>query len=107
MDEQKKSHLSCFGKVPLWSMGIATVLSVILSACCDALFVPNENQLLYLFSAMAQVIGGVFGLTLTAYVFFVDKFKESTRDDDTLYDATTAILNRISTFLFHWQLLVG
>lgn len=103
MDEQKKSHLSCLGKILLWSMGIATVLSVILSACCDAIFVLNENQLLYLFSAMAQVIGGVFGLTLTAYVFFVDKFKESTRDDDTLYDATTAILNRY----FHILILLA
>jgi len=103
MDKQKKKHLSCFGKILLWSMGIATVLSVIFSACCEAIFVLNENQLLYLFSAMAQVIGGVFGLTLTAYVFFVDKFKESARDDDTLYDATTAILDRY----FHILILIA
>lgn len=43
---------------------------------------------------MAQVIGGVFGLTLTAYVFFVDKFREENHGDDTLYDATAALLNR-------------
>lgn len=103
MEKQKKNQLSYFGKILLWSIGIATVLSVILSACCDAIFVLNENQLLYLFSAMAQVIGGVFGLTLTAYVFFVDKFKESTKDDDTLYDATTAILNRY----FHILILIA
>lgn len=103
MEEQKKNHLSCFGKVILWSIGITTVLSVILSFFFDAIFVLNENQLLYLFSAMAQVIGGLFGLTLTAYVFFVDKFKESTKDDDILYDATTAILNRY----FHILILIA
>lgn len=94
MKKQSIKNLSLFGKILLWSFGGLTALSIILSACDNVLFILNENQLLYLFSAMAQVIGGIFGLTLTAYVFFVDKFKESTKDDDTLYDATTTLLDR-------------
>ena len=71
-----------------------TVLNIILVLMVKPHFLLNENQLLYLFSSMAQIIGSVFGLTLTAYVFFVDKFKESTQGDDTYYDATLAILRR-------------
>ena len=71
-----------------------TVLNIIWVLMVKPHFLLNENQLLYLFSSMAQIIGSVFGLTLTAYVFFVDKFKESTQGDDTYYDATLAILRR-------------
>lgn len=94
MKTQLIKNMSLFSKVLLGSISFLTVLCVIFSACSIVIFMLNENQLLYLFSAMAQVIGGIFGLTLTAYVFFVDKFKESAKDDDALYDATTAILNR-------------
>lgn len=70
---------------------ISTIASTILSFF-PPLFLLNENQSLYLFSAMAQIIGGTFGLTLTAFVFFVDKFKESSKNDDILYDATNSLL---------------
>jgi len=87
-------------------LGITTVVSILISFF-NPLFVLNENQLLYLFSAMAQIIGGVFGLTLTAYVFFVDKFKESTKDDDTYYDATAALLNRYFQILIMIAITCG
>lgn len=48
---------------------------------------------------MAQIIGGLFGLTLTAYIFFVDKFKASSQDDDTYYDATITLLNKYFNIL--------
>lgn len=63
----------------------------------------NENQLLYLFSVMAQLIGGLFGLTLTAYVFFTDKIKYLVKTDNTLYDATSALLSRC----FHYLILIA
>ena len=103
MEKQKKKNSSFFSAILFWSLIIATVLSIIFSAYCNPIFVLNENQLLYLFSTMAQVIGGVFGLTLTAYVFFVDKFKESTQDDEILYDAAAALLSRY----FHTLILIA
>lgn len=90
----KNRILNGFSKILVVSVVVATILNAIFFASETTIFLLNENQLLYLFSAMAQVIGGVFGLTLTAYVFFVDKFKESTDGDDTLYDAATSILSR-------------
>lgn len=92
MQNVQSKKLSIFSVVVLLSVVLATILSVFFSNCLKILFL-NENQLLYLFSAMAQVIGSVFSLTLTAYVFFVDKFKDSTSEDDTLYDAVSALLN--------------
>ena len=93
MTKESTKYGSCFSITISICLGFATLLNILISFF-RPLFVLNENQLLYLFSAMAQIIGGVFGLTLTAYVFFVDKFKESAKDDETYYDATAALLNR-------------
>jgi len=92
MEKQKK--LSRFSRIIICSLIVATLISLFFTCFCITIFELNENQLLYLFSTMAQVTGGLFGLTLTAYIFFVDKFKESTRGDDILYDATMSILDR-------------
>lgn len=78
----------------LFSIGIATICSIFYPIFFEPLFFLNENQLLYLFSAMAQVIGALFGLTLTAYIFFVERFKESTKRDSTLYDAASALMDQ-------------
>ena len=94
MNNRKHEPMGLFAKIIWSSLLIITVISTLFSFMIKPLFVLNENQLLYLFSSMAQIIGGIFGLTLTAYVFFVDKFKESTQGDDTYYDATLALLRR-------------
>ena len=94
MKKEKPETLSPFSISILIGILCATLLSLIVALIFDPFFVLNENQLLYVFSSMAQIIGGVFGLTLTAYVFFVDKFKESTQGDDTYYDATSSLLRR-------------
>ena len=57
-----------FSKAVLISFAVITLANIILFANGITIFLLNENQLLYLFSSMAQVIGGIFGLTLTAYV---------------------------------------
>lgn len=92
MQSIQSKKFSIFSVVVLLSVSIATILSVIFCSCLE-IFSLNENQLLYLFSAMAQVIGSVFGLTLTAYIFFMDKFKDSSYEDETLYDAVSALLD--------------
>lgn len=83
-----------FSITVLTGLCVVTIINVFSSIFLNPIFILNENQLLYLFSAMAQIMGGVFGLTLTAYVFFVDKFKESAKNDDTYYDATDVLLSR-------------
>lgn len=94
MKSIKRKNWGRFIKIIFSSLVAITILSIFGGKYFDLHFSLNENQLLYLFSTIAQVIGGIFGLTLTAYVFFVDKFKESARDDSTYYDATAALLKR-------------
>lgn len=44
----------------------------------------DENQRLYLFSASAQVIAAIYGLTLTGYIFFRNGLEKKERDDESL-----------------------
>lgn len=44
----------------------------------------NENQILYLFSASAQVIAAVYGLIITGYIFFRNELDRKVADDDSL-----------------------
>lgn len=96
------SFRNIIDRLPKWLLGkkgvqslllVITILCTVISIIEKNHFSLNEAQILYLFSGMAQVIGGIFGLTLTAYIFFVDKFQNSTVDDPILYDATVELLN--------------
>ena len=93
MEKNNNKRLGWFTATILVSVLTTTAISFLFAYAVGPFFVLNENQLLYLFSSMAQITGGIFGLTLTAYVFFVDKFKETARDD-TYYDATFSLLQR-------------
>ena len=101
MDE--KIGTDYFTVILLLSVLIATIWSALFSIIETPVYLLNENQLLYLFSVMAQVIGGLFGLTLTAYVFFTDKIKDLVKTDNTLYDATSALLSRC----FHYLIFIA
>lgn len=103
MKKLKSSLLNYFGIFIAFGTIATIILSVILGLLIKPIFLLNESQLLYVFSSMAQIVGSVFGLTLTAYVFFVDKFKEAMRNDDTYYDATISLLRQF----FHTLALIA
>ncbi len=71
---------------------IGTLVNFGLSSFQIAIFFLDNDQLLYLFSTMAQVVGGMFGLLLTAYVFYADKLEKSLNNEDTYYDAKKSLL---------------
>lgn len=50
-------------------------------------FTINENQTLYLFSTSAQVLAGIYGLTLTGFIFFRNELSREELDDTSLADA--------------------
>lgn len=52
---------------------------------------------------MAQIGGSIFGLTLAAYIFFADIFRESVGENDTYYDVTITLLKRY----FHILILLA
>ena len=107
MEKKRSGLFSGFGVLIIWGIIGSAVLSIIASFLCHPKFLLNENQLLYLFSSMAQIIGSVFGLTLTAYVFFVDKFRESAKNDDTYYDATISLLRQFFNTLILIAVICG
>lgn len=106
MKKTNNKSLGRLASIILVSILAITVISFVLTYALDPFFMLNENQLLYMFSSMAQIIGGIFGLTLTAYVFFVDKFKESAQDE-TYYDATLSLLRRFFQSLVAISLSCG
>lgn len=54
----------------------------------------NENQILYIYSTSAQVIAGLYGLTLTAYIFYNDKLDKLIESDPSIYDIVTELKGR-------------
>lgn len=59
----------------------------------------NENQILYLFSTSAQVLAGIYGLTLTGFIFFRNELSREEFEDDTLSDAVESLKRRYFTLL--------
>ena len=92
-------HKTRFSRTLLYTTAFATILNIFICIFFKPFFALNENQLLYLFSLMAQVVASIFGLTLTAFVFFSEKFRESAKGDDTYYDAIISLLNRFFLML--------
>ena len=45
-------------------------------------------------STCSEVIAGMYGITLTGYIFFADRFQNMSRDDESLYDVVQALLIR-------------
>ena len=66
---------------------VMIIICLILSMFKVNIIWLNENQVLYLFSTGAQVVAGLFGLTLAGYTFLNDKLEKEAINDDPLYDA--------------------
>ena len=45
-------------------------------------------------STCAEVIAGLYGITFTGYIFFADRFQNTSKEDESLYDAVQALLLR-------------
>ena len=54
-------------------------------------FPLKENQILYLYSASAQVLAGIYGLTLTGFIFFRNELSREEFNDDSLVDAVNRL----------------
>lgn len=45
-------------------------------------------------STCSEVVAGLYGITLTGYIFFADRFQDTTREDESLYDIVQSLLIR-------------
>lgn len=45
-------------------------------------------------STCSEVVAGLYGITLTGYIFFADRFQDTSQEDETLYDVVQSLLVR-------------
>ncbi|NTU70050.1 hypothetical protein HGB13_04545 [bacterium] len=62
------------------------------------IFILDETQVLYLFSTSAQVIAGIFGLTITGYIFLRNELDRQKLEDETVTDAVDALKKKYFVF---------
>ncbi|PQK76353.1 hypothetical protein [Pantoea ananatis] len=94
-------------KVISISILILTILSLtsVLVGVFNPILILNENQILYLYSTSAQVLAGVYGLTLTGFIFFRNELSREEFDDDSLTEAVESLKERYFKLLLFVTLL--
>ena len=81
------------GLVILASIAAAMQIIIILD-CFFPILVYEVDAVSSVMSTCSEVIAGMYGITLTGYIFFADRFQNTPRDDESLYDAVQALLIR-------------
>ena len=72
--------------------GIVQILVIL--DCFFPLLEYTPDAVSSVMSTCSEVLAGLYGITLTGYIFFADRFKDTSRDDESLYDAVQALLIR-------------
>lgn len=72
--------------------GIVQILVVL--DCIFPLMEYTTDAVSSVMSTCSEVLAGLYGITLTGYIFFADRFKDTSREDESLYDAVEALLLR-------------
>ena len=72
--------------------GIVQVLVIL--DCFFPLLEYAPDAVSSVMSTCSEVLAGLYGITLTGYIFFADRFKDTSREDESLYDAVQALLIR-------------
>ncbi|HBB9909673.1 TPA: hypothetical protein ACHS94_001768 [Citrobacter freundii] len=77
-------------KILIASVLVVSIIWLIIAFNYPFVFL-SENQYLYLFSTQAQVLGAVYGLSLTGYVFLRNNQDRLIEQDESLYEVITKI----------------
>lgn len=82
--------------VGILSIAVLSVIAqiIILWDCAAPLIVFETDPVSSVMSTCSEVIAGMYGITLTGYIFFADRFQNVSKDDESLYDAVQALLIR-------------
>ena len=85
---------------PYWlgllSVGIlSAILQILVIVDCIFPLISYETDAVStVMSTCAEVLAGLYGITLTGYIFFSDRFQNTSKEDESLYDAVQALLLR-------------
>lgn len=81
------------GLIVLAGISVLAQIFVILD-CLFPLMTYELDAVSSVMSTCSEVVAGLYGITLTGYIFFADRFQDTSRDDESLYDAVQALLLR-------------
>lgn len=65
------------------------------------MFKLNENQIFYLYSTSSQVLAGIYGLTLTGFIFLRNELSREEIEDDTLSQVIQKLKKRYFVLLLY------
>lgn len=94
---EKTKHLRRYPYlVGLLILGAVSVLVQILAVvdCVLPVMRYELDAVSSVMSTYSEVIAGLYGITLTGYIFFADRFQDTSQEDESLYDAVQALLVR-------------
>lgn len=82
--------------IGLLSFGVLTgiIQVLVILDCFFPLIDYAPDAVSSVMSTCSEVLAGLYGITLTGYIFFADRFKDTSREDESLYDAVQALLLR-------------
>ena len=76
-------------------LGITAVIQILVILDCFFPLISYETDAVSsVMSTCSEVLAGLYGITLTGYIFFADRFQDTSREDESLYDAVQALLLR-------------
>lgn len=76
-------------------VAFAVVFQIFLILDCFRPFIQySPDAVSGVMSTCCGVIASLYGITLTGYIFFADRFQNTSKDDESLYDAVQALLIR-------------
>lgn len=90
---------------PIVLTAVGTIVAALVSSLIGVyapVFLLNDNQVLYLFSTSAQVVGGVFGLTIAGYTFLRNELDRQKKEDESLAEQIDELKARyfyLATFI--------
>lgn len=82
--------------IGLFSFGVfaGIVQILVILDCFFPLIAYAPDAVSSVMSTCSEVLAGLYGITLTGYIFFADRFRDTSQDDESLYDAVQALLIR-------------
>lgn len=79
-------------------MAVGAVVLIMQGAAVLDCFLPlleyDPDAVSTVLSTCAEVLAGLYGITLTGYIFFADRFQNTPKEDESLYDAVQALMLR-------------
>lgn len=82
--------------IGLMTFGVLTgvVQILVFLDCFFPLITYTADAVSSVMSTCSEVLAGLYGITLTGYIFFADRFQNTSKEDESLYDAVQALLLR-------------